>query len=372
MKLLRLLLVPFALLVVLAARLVLPIRFGKIWSDRIGHMAGNMECYLCERDAGMQRGWDFWYHGAEPCSEQLAKMLCRVVRIDPTPFTRICATVNQLFKGHERYSIDTAQVDRDIHNLFEKQEAHLSFTRAEHERGWGELIRMGIPKGSPWVCLIVRDAAYLPKLAYHAYRDSDIDTYAQAALALAERGYYVVRMGAKVLKPLKVNHPRVIDYATNGHDDFMDIYLGAHCAFALSNGCGIDAVPVIFRRPICYVNYVPIEYLQTYHRGSLAIWKHHHKDGKCMTLAEIYESGAGHFMRAEQFEEAGITLVDNTPEEIKDVALEMLNLIEGRYCRTQQEGFWQSFPRSASTYNARPLHGTINMRIGAEFLRGYQ
>ncbi len=50
------------------------------------------------------------------------------------------------------------------------------------------------------------------------------------------------------------------------------------------------------------MNYVPIEYLQTYHHGSLAIWKHHEKDGKRMTLAEIYASGAGHFMRAEEFE----------------------------------------------------------------------
>ena len=81
MKFLRLLLVPFALLVVLLSRCGLPIRFGRIWSDRIGHMAGNMECYLCERDAGLSTGWDFWYHGAEPASQQLAKMLARVIRI---------------------------------------------------------------------------------------------------------------------------------------------------------------------------------------------------------------------------------------------------------------------------------------------------
>ena len=49
MKLLRLLLVPFALLVVAAARAGLPIRFGQIWATRLGHMAGNIECYLCER-----------------------------------------------------------------------------------------------------------------------------------------------------------------------------------------------------------------------------------------------------------------------------------------------------------------------------------
>ena len=371
MKALRLLLVPFALLVVLAVRLGLPLRFGRIWSDRLGHMAGNMECYLCEREAGLQRGWDFWYHGGEPANKQLARMLARVVRVDPTPFTRICDLLNTLFG---RKTIETAQVDRDIGNLYETQGPHLSFTAKERERGQDGLIKMGIPTNAKWVCLIARDAGYIPQLAYHSYRDSDIDTYADAALALAERGYYVVRMGAKVLKPLKVNHPRVIDYATKYKDDFMDIYLGAHCAFALSNGCGIDAIPVIFRRPVCYVNYVPLEYLQTYNAGSLAIWKHHEKDGKRMTPAEIYASGAGHFMRADQFEDAGITLVDNTPEEIRDVAMEMADRQVDGYevIDVVPQPFWDAFPRSNSEFNKRPLHGEIRMRIGAAFLKGYQ
>ena len=382
MKFLRLLLVPFAALVVIACRLGLPLRFGMIMSNRIGHMAGNMECYLCEREAGLSRGWDFWHHSTEPCSKQLDKMLRRVVRVDPTPFTRICALLNEMFPGGERHKIDTANVDRDIYNLFEKHPPQLSFTLTEQLRGGLELQALGVPYGAKFVCLIVRDAAYLPHLAYHSYRDSDIATYDQAALALAERGYYVLRMGAKVLKPFTVNHPHVIDFANSPkYSDFLSVYLGAHCEFCLSNGCGFDAIPVIFRRPICYVNYVPIEYLQTYHRGSLAIWKHHYKDGKRMTLAEIYASGAGHFMRADEFAEAGITLVDNTPEEITAVALEMANRTERKLSGSMAESvddlkagidFWTAFPRSNSTYNGKPLHGKINMRIGREFLKGYQ
>lgn len=377
MKFLRLLLVPLALLVVLAARLGLPIRFGMIWSGRIGHMAGNMECYLCEREAGLSKGWDFWFHGSKPCSEQFDKMLRRCIRIDRTGFVRICALVNELFTGKEKHGIDTANVDRDIHNLMEKQKPHLYFTPAEHELGLLDLRLMGIPWGSKWVCLIVRDSAYLPQLGYHSYRDSDIDTYVQTAEALAERGYYVVRMGVKVTKPLKSSHPRIIDFATNWmHTDFRSMYLAAHCEFALSNGCGIDAVPVIFRRPVCYVNYAPIEYLQTYHKGSLAIWKHHEKDGKRMTVAEIVASGAGHFMRADEFEGAGITLVDNTPEEITAAALEMAESVQPYPFKEYslpdyQADFWDTFPRSVSTHNDKPLHGEIRMRIGREFLKGY-
>ena len=376
MKFLRLLFVPFALLVVLAWRLGLPIRFGQILSTRMGHMAGNLECYLCERKAGHSKGWDFWFHHGEPCSDQLDKMLRRVIFIDRTPFTRICSMVKELLFGLD--NIDTAQVDRDIGNLFERYPPQLSFTTEEVVRGESRLRTLGIPEGAKWIYLIVRDSAKHPHLPYHSYRNTDIDTYEQAALALAERGYYVVRMGATVAKPFKCKHPRVIDFASiKPYDDFMAVFLGAHCAFCISSGTGPDAIPVIFRRPICYVNYVPIEYLQTYHKGSLAIWKHHEKDGKRMTLSEIYASGAGHFMAAEQFEEAKITLVDNTPEEITAVAMEMDDLVSGNgyfhgYEREYNVEFWKAFPRSNSTYNQRPLHGKINMRIGSEFLKGYQ
>ncbi len=125
-KLLRLALVPAALLVVAAIRLLRPlitIRFGMIWSGRIGHMAGNMACYLNEKAAGMSEGLDIWYHGGRPASDHLDVMLSRVVRIDRTGFARICDLVNQLFAGWERHHITTAQVDRDIHNLLGNREA---------------------------------------------------------------------------------------------------------------------------------------------------------------------------------------------------------------------------------------------------------
>ena len=80
---------------------------------------------------------------------------------------------------HEHQFSD-ANMGRDIYNLFERVPAHLSFTRREEARGEAELCAMGIPKGAKWVCLIVRDAAYLRdkgNFAYHDFRDSDINAY---------------------------------------------------------------------------------------------------------------------------------------------------------------------------------------------------
>lgn len=92
----------------------------------------------------------------------------------------------------------------------------------------------------------------------HGPRNSDIATYVSAAEYLVARGYTVFRMGSEVKDSLKSFSPKIIDYASNGmRTEFLDLYLGAHCAFSISTASGWDEIPVIFKRPIMYVNTVP-------------------------------------------------------------------------------------------------------------------
>lgn len=374
-RLLKLPLVPFALLCVIAMRLLWPrfkIRIGDIWSPRIGHMLGNMECYLCERDAGIQPiALDLWYHRKPISNRYAAKMLERVVHVDRTRFLAVVDTVNRLFTGWEKHVCEPAQCDRDIHNLMEKQEPHLYFTRAERRRGERELRKLGVPEGAKYVCLIVRDPAYLPTLQYHKHRDTDIDDYIPMAVMLAQRGYYVLRMGAKVQKPFTVKHTKIIDYAFDKRSEFMDMYLGATCAFCVSNGTGFDAIPMVFRRPICYVNQVPLEYMMTPVNPSLVIWKHHTKDGNRLTPQEVFALNLGQCMQAAEFEAAGVKLEDNSPQEICDVVMQMADEVE-KPVRWFAQWFWKEYPRTISPYNSKPLHGEIRMRVGNKFLEQYQ
>ena len=376
MKFLRLPLLIPAALIVLAVRLLgrygIVIRFGNFLSSRIGHLVGNTEVYLCERDAGQHPYIDIWTHYGEPASPQIDKMLRRILRIWPYRITALTMVINKMFSGWERHDIGSKHLDRDPENLLAKYPPHLKFTTAEIEEAEATLRGWGVSKGAQWVCLMVRDAAYLPTLYYHSYRDSDVDDYAEAAIALAERGYHVFRMGKTMAKAFNVKHERIHDFAMNGmYSDLMSAYLGAHCAFTLSTSTGWDAIPQAFRRPMGYVNFAPYEYFPTWLPNSLLIWKHHWKDGKRMTPAEIAASGAGKFMRADQFEDAGIELRNNTPAEIRAVALEMAQMMEGRFHPGPQTAYWDAYPRSL-TETGQPLHGDIRMKICVNFLQEYE
>ena len=157
----------------------------------------------------------------------------------------------------------------DTTGLLIKTLSSLSFHQSELHEGNAFINNLRGKSEKGFVCLNVRDSSFFAKAtpigwhknrdwSYHDYRDSDIKTYVAAAEALAELGYTVFRMGAIVKEPLVSKHPRVIDYATNGmRSEFLDVYLGAHCTFAVSTGSGWDSIPQIFRRPSMYINLLP-------------------------------------------------------------------------------------------------------------------
>ena len=376
-----------ALAVIRLIRPCLLVRWRSLNSGRIGHFAGNTELYLCERDAGMnvpqQRHVDLFFEGKPVCNQQLATMWKRVLRVWPGWIEASLSRVNLLIPGGKVHEIgNNTQHDRDVHNLFDRFPPHLEFTPEEEVLGQAGLRAIGIPPETPFVCLIVRDSAYLWSQQrrdwnYHNYRDSDIQNYVLAAEELAARGYFVLRMGAEVKTALESVHSKVIDYATNGmRSDFMDIYLGAKCTFCISVGTGFDAVPQIFRRPIAYVNMVPLGYLNTFGSHFIGITKHHCVDrGKReLTLREIFSQDVGFPLHTYDYEAKGIKLVGNTPEEIRDVAIEMAERLNGTWQPNQedeelQKRFWDIFPTNAlEARNKRPLHGEIRGRFGAAFL----
>lgn len=377
--------------VVLGMRLLRPwvlIRINPLPSSRLGHFAANTELYLCEREADInvpaRRHLDICYFAGPVSNHQLGVMWRRLLRVWPAWILDPAYTVNKWFPGGAAHEVGTnTQHDRDVHSLLERIPAHLSFTPDEERRGKALLRSMGIPDGSEFICLAARDNAYLKAVAapgaydYHDYRNVDIQNFVLAAEALAERGYFVLRMGATVNAPLRSTHPRVIDYAANGmRSDFMDIYLGARCRFCLSVGTGFDAVPMIFRRPIAYASMVPIGYAATFLKDAVFICKKHWvaSEDRWLSLKEVFDVGVGFGLQATDYEVRGVNVIENTPEEIMALTIEMLERLIGTWRSAPgddalQQRFWEIYPVDARDRDKKPLHGAVRARYGAQYLR---
>ena len=399
-------LLPVAAVAVLLARVLRPlvlVRIGRLPSHEIGHYATNVEVHLCERDAGVHplppRVVDLWYRNPDHpvANRQLDRMWARVIRIVPSALGRWVDAVNRAIPGGAAHAI--VHHDRDAHGLYPTMPPHLGFTADERREGEAFLRRVTGEASPRYVCLAVRDAAY--KRAQFSDRDAHKDSYRNASIAnyrlaarrLAEDGYWVFRMGAAVAEPLGVDHPRVVDYATNGmRTDFLDVYLGAHCAFCITTGLGIDSIPEIFRRPRLFTNYVPVANFGKYGPDVVVLPKQYRRvaspasgrpgepapataSSPYVGLAELARiPGMGACTDAYEYARAGISLEENTPEEILAAALEAKARVEGTWRdeagdAERQRDFWARYAGLAPA----PIRneGEYRPRVGAAFLRAH-
>ena len=374
---LAILFVPFVI-VIRAIKPIIHIRFGKLSSQRIGHLAFEPELYLCEREMGLhgKRTLDLFYLGSTIANEQLKLMWDRKLFIC-SKIVKPLFWANRCLPGFLKHIVPLHSLEHnDFLGLFDKVHSHLSFTPEEESYGKERLKLLGIPAEEAFICFIARDSAYLNKIgkninwSYHDYRDSKISNYIFAAEKLVEKGYYLIRMGSVVKDPLPFSNDRIIDYATNGRDDFMDIYLLSKCKFFIVSNSGPCAVTTIFRKPNAFVNVAPFFGVKGISRScDLFIPKKYwlQIENRAMTFSEIISSEACNFYVSDDFVEAGISLIENSPEEICDLALEMDKRLNGNWYLTEGD---EILYKKYTTILSKNGILKINMpRIGSAFLR---
>ena len=191
-------------------------------------------------------------------------------------------------------------------------------------------------------------------------------------------------MGVVVNKLINSNNPKIIDYAnSNLRSDFMDIYLGAKCSFCLSTRFGFDDLPQIFNRPIAVVNNMPAGNIHAHRENFIIMIKHHvlKKEKRRLTLSEIFSNGLACAVDGKIYDQKGIELVDNTPEEIRDVAIEMVEKLEfNQKLNPEDEELQKTFRRLFASNIKRFTHKSyyhkfygpdpkIKSSISTKFLR---
>ncbi len=362
--------IPLCCLIIIISRWV-NIRLIKLASNRVGHYTFDTELLLSAMELSVEnkkpyKTFFYTISGWPISNRQLHRMWKRVMVILPFPAImnetdRYLTQWRKKKNDHDllKQFFASGQVGDYWDILGKLNQGHLFFTAHEKEKGQRLLATLGIPKHAPYICLLARDSLYLDKImpkknwSYHDFRDVDIDHYKKAALFLAEKGYYVIRMGKYVKKPFNVPHPNVIDYAHSKlRSDFLDIYLSAHCFFFISTSTGIDGVAKIFRRPVLATNFPLCDFDIFHHRRTLFIPKKiiDKNNDKLLTFAEIYHifSEANTTKQVMMVtKEKNLYFSDNTPDEIVEAVQEMLDKLTNHWEYSAedallQQRFWQN------------------------------
>ncbi len=367
----------FLLILVRLIRPIVTIRFGQIHARRIGHLAGNTEYYAgVQERTPSRRCLDLFCYYEPVSNRQLLLLWSRHLNV--SVLYRTLWRYNRFIPGwkHHEVSLPLNEFER-VRDVLESTDTHIHFTPDEIEAGLSAMQSMGMEAGAPFVCFHVRNEEYLKQnfsdneWGYHDFRDATTENFLLATEEMASRGYYVLRLGAAAGKPLDVHHPRIIDYASHHRTAFMDIFLLSRCRFLIGTNSGVADVADIFRTPVVRTNMTQFfAEIPLVGQKDLFITKKLHLRGenRSMGFNEILHSDLWEGRRTDQFDLASVELVENSPEEIRDAAIEMDERLKGSWIendrdRMEQERFWRIFTDSQVVKN--PVS-----RIGRDFLRG--
>jgi len=244
----------------------------------------------------------------------------------------------------------------------------LKLSSDQEAAGWSQIERLGLPKGHWFVCLHVREAGF--HKAWHekhpGTRNANVLTYMKAVQKIVDCGGYVVRVGDPTMTKLPMQKG-VIDYAhSDEKSEELDIFLCAKARFFIGTNSGLGLVPPIFGVPCALTNWTPIALPQWYGRDRFIPKSIYSKKwDRTLSLTEIFTSPVAWQQFQSYFDSAGLEVLDNTPEEIEELTLELLEETAGRDVLTNDDR------KLLQAYNqlAEQNRSYVGARLGRAHLR---
>ena len=396
-----------------ALRPLLFIRFG-ILMRTIGTFMLSSITYVREKSAGFHDTLDYFYlHVGWGCSNYaFLDVISRMINVSPIATQlfhidymdqtlalewrlrekgdeTLWQTLGEQEVTQKKCNISphcfVMQKSYDNHSLNFSTDIKLPFTEQECDAAKAELTAMGIPAESRIICLHVRDNAYYGP-GDDDYRNVDVDSYKSMAEYLAALGYFVIRTGAKVVKPILWANERIIDYAVKYRSEFMDIWLFANAELTISTGSGPDGLPYALGHHVLYVDYSDLSAMPFSYPG-LSVLPNHFKDENGIRISLREQCTLSRF--GEFAENSAFTnkIIPEYPsqDELLDAVKEKLDLISGKKLspsdmrlqklfRTQYIKHNQRIntPSNKYPYEKEPVHGSLNALISSIYLRQYK
>lgn len=340
-RLVKLLMWLFALAILVVLKCCQPIvRFQLcvVGFHRYGHLALEPEIFLAEQEINKTTGAlsrhaiNVWSFGpvAKQSNSYLASKWKQELLVFPSWLVSSLHSVGSLLPIL-KLSEPKLSVTGSMNGL-DKTVSHVSISAEELEEGKKRLVEIGINPDKPYVCLIVRDGGHYKskgeiESAGYEFLNFDINNFSGVAEVLIESGFQVIRMGSGSERPFASKPDGAIDYAlSRNRTEFLDVFIAATCEFAVSTQTGPDAVCMLFRRPVLYVDVT--SYSQFFFGSKIATWSpaRLHKNGKILNLSEIVNSEIAWFKDPNLFSRNGISQQKSSSNELKELVLSYIRM----------------------------------------------
>ena len=346
----------------------------------IGHLAADIDTFIKEQRLGLlpvrrrfitaspkfvanQHLLEYWRRFVPVVSDPLGAFVLELM-------SRRWVMCEDLTRYFSRY-FGTQEIYR-INRLWGERAPILQLSEDDKVWGGSELQRLGLNEGQWFVCVHVREGSYIPKNeAIQAHRNSNIMNAIPAMQEIVRRGGVCIRMGDPGMTPLP-SIPGVIDYAHHSlKSERLDVVLCVQARFFLGCTSGLSFISTTFGVPVAHANMIPVEALGIRHCDlsmPKLLWSE--SQGRYLNFDEIMSSKAGGYYFTHQYQQAGIRVEENNPEDIMDLVIEMLDRLEGLFIETKEDAQLHEAYRSLF----KPGHYSYgaNSRLCLGFLRRHR
>ena len=362
---------PIALIFVILIRIISSfylVRWACIKSSRIGHLTLDTTIYYLYKKNNLEKfpkkHLDIFYMRYDVANKTIASFLKNKFLFFPSSFMHAVDKINNIFEKilptedihligmhkHDKNLLPKVPwLNRDIYGAINNSPSIHNFSEYQENKGREFLASLNINSEDKFVCLYVRDEAYLKKefrtndWSYHNFRNHDIDNFYMCADQLTKRGYHVIRMGSVVEKKFdNKGNKMIFDYgSSNCRSDFLDIYLLAKCNLCISTSGGLDNVSLIFKVPVLLIGVLPIGDIQSYYKNVMVTSRtiYSKKLNRNLTLSEIFQLKLGYSYTSDEYNDFTIEVLSS--ETITNSMLELLKLMNNNFYLEEDDNILQ-------------------------------
>jgi putative glycosyltransferase (TIGR04372 family) len=336
-KILKMLSLIWAIPLILILILIYPLKKFKIGMIQTQRVGGTVVQYAAAFYYHTIKPKDYKYifflEPAKPVNLYLINIIKRNLRIKPSFWWYVKFWVEKcFFFDFLIIRLDLISTSGNFYDV------DFSFMLNENENFICENIMesYGLPKKSQFICLNIRDSVFLDEsfkdidFEYHSYRNGDLGKYIGSIKFLISNNYYVIRTGKQMLNSFDVILDKYIDYAglpRTEMNDLIDIWLFTNCSGTISSGTGFDHLTILVKKPVLFVNCLPLAH---FHSFANCLWAPkrlvHKGSGKELTLNEYIKS---FYFQTEDYSNNNILVKHLDEFEILEITREFLKVSVG-------------------------------------------
>lgn len=194
--------------------------------------------------------------------------------------------------------------------------------------GWSILESLGVPKGSWFVTMHIREQA--GAWSRRNLRNAQLCDYLPAINEIIKQGGKICRIGHAAMTPLPPIDG-VIDFTRSPHSsDRLDVFLMAACRFSIESTSGPANVPIFFGGRSVQTNLLPFRHSVPNQRDLVTPILFFSKPlNRLLTFREMFLASFAHSenLTVHQCDNIGdIEIIQNTSDEILEAVQEMLGI----------------------------------------------